>query len=223
MTDLSLLKLLQLSSPSLPVGAFAYSQGLESAIELGIVNNKKELQGWLLDSLRLSIKQVDLPLLTRLHNCWEKADFDSALEWNAILRAQRETSELRNEDHQLGIALARLLKDLGFKEAESLYQHEELCFLTLFTLAASKWNISVEQTANGFIWSWLDNQIAAALKLVPLGQTDGQRVMSALLPEIPSIIEQSFKVKDKEVGASLPMMAIISSIHETQYSRLFRS
>jgi len=214
---------MQLSSPTLPVGAFAYSQGLESAIELGYITDKKTLGNWLKDSLTLSLKTVDLPLFLRLYNCWSKKDKKGVLAWNKILYAQRETKELREEDHQLGLALARLLDDLGIKQAKFLRKKNQLCFLTLFTLAAYEWEIEYEQAANGFIWSWLDNQIAAAIKLVPLGQTDGQRVLSDLLPIIPGIVKQGLEFEDDEIGASLPMMAILSSQHEIQYSRLFRS
>ncbi len=223
--NLSLLKLLQLSSPTLPVGAFAYSQGLESAIESNYIGDKKSLQHWLTNTLQLSLKKVDLPIFNRLYKAWEMNDKEAVLYWNQVLRAQRETSELRDEDHHLGLALARLLKDLGVSGAADLHQHQRdnLCFLTLFTLAAYQWNIDIEQAANGFIWSWLDNQIAAAIKLVPLGQTDGQKVLSALLPDIPSVVTEGFAIKDDAIGACLPMMAILSSQHETQYSRLFRS
>lgn len=223
MTDLSLLKLLQLSSPTLPVGAFAYSQGLESAIECGLITDRKTLQAWLNDTLTLSLKMVDLPLFKRLYQCWDNNDFEGAMSWNKTLQAQRETSELREEDHHLGLALARLLNDLGIQQAKELKTQKNLCFLSLFTLAACEWNIELEQAANGFIWSWLDNQIAAAIKLVPLGQTDGQRVLSGLLPLIPETVRQGLAIDDEEIGASLPMMAILSSQHETQYSRLFRS
>jgi len=221
--NLSLLKLMQLSSPTLPVGAFAYSQGLESAIECGYITDRETLATWLKDSLTLSLKTVDLPLLARLFDCWKDDDRQGILTWNQTLFAQRETRELRDEDHQLGLALARLLDDLGIKQAKDLRKQKKLCFLTTFTLAAFEWNIEVEQAANGFIWSWLDNQIAAAIKLVPLGQTDGQRVLSSLLPIVPEIVSQGLAIVDEEIGASLPFMAILSSQHETQYSRLFRS
>ncbi len=214
---------MQLSSPTLPVGAFAYSQGLESAIETELITDRKTLEAWLKDSLTFSISNVDLPLFIRLYTCWTEGDSKGALAWNLNLHAQRETKELRDEDHQLGLALARLLDDLGIKQAKVLRAKQRLCFLTLFSLAASEWNIEAEQAANGFIWSWLENQIAAAVKLVPLGQTDGQRVLSGLLPMVPDIVSYGLSLKDDEVGASLPMLAILSSQHETQYSRLFRS
>lgn len=222
-SHLSLLKLLQLSSPTLPVGAFAYSQGLESAIESGLIQDSDALRKWLLDSLTLSLQNVDIPIFKRLYHAWLNDDIDEVLSWNQILRAQRETRELRDEDHHLGLALARLLRDLDISEAGDLHKHNDLCFVTLFTLASVKWKIDLEQAANGFIWAWLDNQIAAAIKLVPLGQTDGQRALSDLLPEIPKVVEAGFAIEDDAIGASLPMMAILSAQHETQYSRLFRS
>lgn len=221
--DISLLKLLQLSSPTLPVGAFAYSQGLESAIETSIVNNDKTLRVWLQGVLTHSLQQVDIPLFKRLYLAWQNGTTEEVLQWNQTLRAHRETRELRDEDHHLGLALARLLKDLGIKKAEPLYQRDDLCFISLFTLAASEWGITLDKAANGFLWSWLDNQIAAAIKLIPLGQTDGQRITLELLPQLPSVVTQGFTVLDKDIGASLPMLAILSCQHETQYSRLFRS
>ncbi len=223
MADLSLLKLLQLSSPTLPVGAFAYSQGLESAIENEIVTDVESLQNWLADCLRLSLKFVDLPIFSRLYQCWSVGDIEGAMHWNQMLVAQRETRELRDEDHHLGVALARLLTDLDIEQAKVLKSKDSMCFLTSFTLAACEWQVPEEQAANGFVWSWLDNQIAAAIKLVPLGQTDGQRVLSAILPKIPLIVSVGLALPEEEIGASLPMLAILSSQHETQYSRLFRS
>ncbi len=224
--NLSLLKLLQLSSPTLPVGAFAYSQGLESAIDAEIVTDKESLQDWLLDTLELSLKKVDLPLFKRLYQSWDDDNLEDVIKWNQNLFAQRETHELREEDYQLGLALTRLLNDLDVLETAipvAIQKQHKLCFLTLFTLAANQWEIDQEQAANGYIWSWLDNQIAAAIKLIPLGQTDGQKALSALLPQIPRIVSEGLAIEDDNIGASLPMMAILSSQHETQYSRLFRS
>ncbi len=221
--SLRLLKLLQLSSPTLPVGAFAYSQGLESAIETGLIIDANTTQNCLADSLRYSLQQTDIPLLSRLYQAWSDNDLDQVAYWNQCLYAQRETKELRDEDHQLGIALARLLFDLGIKEAQVWKKKTNTSFLTLFTLAAVKWEIGCQDACTGYLWSWLDNQIAAAIKLVPLGQTDGQKILSKTLTLIPDIIANGLSITSAEIGASLPMLAILSAQHETQYSRLFRS
>ena len=214
---------MQLSSSTLPVGAFAYSQGLESAIENRLIIGIESLEDWLTDSMSLSLKYVDLPILNRLIQAWIAHDNEAVLYWNERLIAQRETRELRDEDHHLGIALARLLGDLGVEQAAMLKEQKQLSFLTSFSLAVSEWKIDQQQAAQGFMWSWLDNQIAAAIKLVPLGQTDGQRVLSNMLPKIPELVSGSIAVSDEDIGASLPMLAILSAQHETQYSRLFRS
>ncbi len=221
--QLALLKLLQLSSPTLPVGAFAYSQGLESAVDAGLVADANMLETWLLDTLRLSLLLLDIPVFSRLYQGWESKDMKAVQYWNSLLYAQRETSELRAEDQHQAVALGRLLADLGIGQAEEWKTDKTACLLTLFSLAAVTWNIEKEQAAYGYLWSWLDKQIAAAIKLVPLGQTDGQRVLSRLLPQIPVIVEQGLACDDDQIGASLPMLAILSSQHEMQYSRLFRS
>ena len=221
--SLQLLKLLQLSSPTLPIGAFAYSQGLESAVESAYVDSRKSCQTWLIDTLRHSIQHTDIPIFARLYSSWSENDLEQVSYWNQFLRAQRETKELRDEDQQLGIALARLLFDLGMDEAEQWEKKPNTSFLTLFTLAAIKWDISCEEACTGYIWSWLDNQVAAAIKLVPLGQTDGQRILSSSIKQIPEIVSTGLSIQTEDIGASLPMLAILSSQHETQYSRLFRS
>ncbi len=221
--SLQLLKLLHLSSPTLPVGAFAYSQGLESAVEMGLLVDRETTKQWLEDNLRYSLQATDVPLFLRLYQAWDQRNIEQVEYWNRILRAQRETKELRDEDHQIGIALARLLFHLGIDEAQDWQRHHETCFLTLFTLAAVKWNISCEEACTGYLWSWLDNQVAAAIKLVPLGQSDGQKILASSLEIIPDIIKAGFKIKTDAIGASLPMLAILSSQHESQYSRLFRS
>ncbi len=221
--SLALLKLLQLSSPTLPIGAFAYSQGLEAAVESAYVDSRKSCKKWLIDTLRHSIQQTDIPIFSRLYSSWVNNDIEQVNYWNQFLRAQRETQELRDEDQQLGIALARLLFDLGMNEAEQWKKNPNTSFLTLFTLAAVKWQIRCEEACTGYIWSWLDNQVAAAIKLVPLGQTDGQRILSSSIKQIPEIVSTGLSIPNEDIGASLPMLAILSSQHETQYSRLFRS
>lgn len=222
-SSLSLLKLLQLSSPTLPIGAFAYSQGLEAVIESGFIDSRESCQTWLFDSLRYGLQQTDIPLFARLYTAWSENDPEQVIYWTHFLRAQRETKELRDEDNHLGVSLARLLFDLGIEEAEPWKKSQHTSFLTLFTLAAVKWNIHCEDACAGYLWAWLDSQVAVALKLVPLGQTDGQKILSSSIELLPDIVSTGLAIKTDEIGASLPMLAILSSQHETQYSRLFRS
>lgn len=221
--QMALLRLMQLTSPSLPVGAFAYSQGLEAAVEVGLLTDRKSAGRWILDIMQNGLAKLELPLFYRLYAAWQAGDELAVKRYNAELFAQRETRELRAEDSHMGGALARLLTELEMPEAQAWKGNPKASFTTLFALACVKWQIEVDQAAHGLLWSWLENQVAAAIKLVPLGQTDGQKLIGELLPHIPDLLLKAKTLTDDEIGASLPLLAILSAQHETQYSRLFRS
>jgi urease accessory protein len=218
-TDAALLRLLQLASPCLPVGAYAFSQGLEAALELGWVRNANEVQDWLRLQLTHGVAHVDLPLLLRIHDAMDAQDARSIDYWNATLLACRESAELRLGDTATGAALARLLPQLGI----ALPELREPTFLALFTAAAFHWQVSKRQAALGYAWTWLENQVVAATKLVPLGQTQAQLLLSALQQQIPEALACAEALADWQLGSSLPGLALASIHHETQYTRLFRS
>ena len=223
MSDLSLMRLMQLTSPSLPVGAFAYSGGLESAVEIGLLNDLDSSRLWIGNIMQEGLARLDVPIFYRLYRAWESNNESELKRLNSQLLAQRETSELQAEDAHMGGALSRLLGDLDMPETQLWSRAERVSFTTMFALASVKWQIEINQAATGLLWSWLENQVAAAIKLVPLGQTDGQRLIGELLLEIPALLAQSRQLSDSEIGSCLPMLAILSAQHETQYSRLFRS
>lgn len=218
-TDMAQLRLLQLASPCLPVGAYAFSQGLEAAIELGWIANAADAQDWLALQLAHSLAYVDLPLLLRSYAAFSANDVVQAGYWNATLLACRETEELRLGDCATGAALARLLPELGI----DLPQVHEPSFMTLFALAAACWKIPPQDAALGYAWTWLENQVVAVTKLLPLGQTQAQRLLSALQQRIPDALATATALDDADIGASLPGLAFAGIHHETQYTRLFRS
>ena len=221
--SLSLMRLMQLTSPSLPVGAFAYSQGLESAVEIGLLKDRESTRLWIKNIMAQGLARLDVPLFYRLYAAWGAGDEAELQSLNAQIFAQRETSELQAEDAHMGGALSRVLSDLGIDGTALWARTEQVSFTTMFALAAVRWEIDVNQAATGLLWSWLENQVAAAIKLVPLGQTDGQRLIGQLLEEIPALLAEAQQLSDDEIGSCLPMLAILSAQHETQYSRLFRS
>ncbi|QQS54368.1 MAG: urease accessory protein UreF [Candidatus Competibacteraceae bacterium] len=216
-------RLLQLCSPSLPVGAYAYSQGLECAVERGWVRDAASAGAWILGLLGHSIRHLDLPVFARLYQAWNTADPDTARRWNAWLYASREAAELQREDRHLGTALARLLTDLGIAEAEPWRNAPRVCFATLFSLATVRWNIPLPEATTGYAWAWTENQVVAATRLLPLGQTASQRLLTAAGPVIAAAVEQGLKLADEDIGAAAPGLALAGALHETQYSRLFRS
>ena len=221
--QIALLRLLQLVSPTLPVGAYAYSQGLETAVEQGWIKDETSAGDWILGLLRHPLRYLDIPVLARLFRGWERGDQAAVEYWTARLYAAREAAELQQEDRHLGTALARLLADLGVAEAGPWQSAPRCCFATLFSLAGTRWNITLQQAATGYLWAWTENQVMAAARLVPLGQTAGQRLLSAALPEIAAAVDFGLDLDDDEIGCAAAGLGLAGSLHEHQYSRLFRS
>lgn len=217
------LRLLQLASPALPIGAFTYSQGLEWAVEAGWVRDTETLSDWLAGLMDDGLARLELPLLKRLYLACAADDIATLERWARRLYAGRETRELRAEERQRARALVTLLGDLGIARATAWREPLGHCQAAPFALAATHWGIGLQDCALGYAWGWLENQVAAAVKLVPLGQTDGQRVQLALAERVPGIVERALVLEDAEIGAAAPALAIASARHETQYTRLFRS
>lgn len=220
-TDSALLRLMQLSSVSLPVGGYAFSQGLEYAIDQGWITKPAQVAEWTELQLTQSLAWVDLPILRFALDACSIKDEAWLVELNELALACRETKELRLTDTAMGEALARLLRSLEIPTPFA--RTEPVSFVVLFAIAASHWSIGVNAAAFGFAWSWLENQIAAATKLVPLGQTQAQQLLGELQPVLTQAIERANQLEMIDIGAGLPAVAIASSLHETQYSRLFRS
>ncbi len=217
------LRLMQLVSPALPVGAFSYSQGLEWAVAEGWVKDPATLESWLCGLMEDGIGRLELPVLSRLYQAAIDSDEAKLREWAQRLYASRETRELRAEETNRARALTRLLIDLGVDQAAAWRQSIAQCQAAPFALAAAHWGISLKDCLLGYAWGWLENQVAAAIKLIPLGQTAGQRVLLELGTHLPDVMEKALDLPDEQIGAAAPALAIASSCHEVQYTRLFRS
>ena len=219
----SLLKLIRLTSPSLPIGGYSYSQGLEFAISSGWVHDASTASDWIQGLLKNSLINLDLPVLKKLYEAWQEFDTQRVGCWNDFLSANRDAFELQEEDRQIGKALARLLVDLDLEEAKSFLKPPYGGFLTLYSLAAVRWNISLNDAAHGFLWMWAENKVLCAIKLIPLGQTDAQKILSAVIETISYVIMRGLDLPDEDIGYTTPAQGIASALHETQYTRLFRS
>ncbi|MHB0774423.1 urease accessory protein UreF [Halomonas sp. WWR20] len=220
--DLALLGLLQLVSPALPIGAFAWSQGLESAFELGWVSDEVTLGEWLEGVLEDGLTRCDLPVLSRLYSAWQASDDAALMEWNDWLQANRETAELAAEDFRLGEAMVRLLRSLDQLPTSPALPSQPT-YAVMFALASQQRGIPVRDSLLGFAWAWLENQLAVACKALPLGQTAAQRLIERLRPQLVTAVDTALALDDDELGPALPGLALASAHHETQYSRLFRS
>lgn len=220
-SGLRLARLLQLASPTLPVGAYSYSQGLEAAVEARQVVDADSAARWIGEAMEFSLSRTEAPLLWRLIAAWRANDRSAVDRWNALVLASRESAELRAETVQMGYSLCRLLADLG--EGSAPGEIEEIAFPTAFACAVARWEIDARQALTAYLWAWAENQVMAALKAVPLGQTDGQRILLSLGERLAVMTDRAATMADDEIGGFAPRLAILSSRHETQYSRLFRS
>ena len=227
-------RLLQLCSANLPVGGFSFSQGLEYAVEMGWLTSPETTESWIKINLEESIAQTDLAILKRLFNALSvhtpenhtEYDIDAFKYWNTHLIACRESHELLLADLAMGKALIRLVKQLDnidIAPYQAIIALKEISFVSAFALCAYIFKLDLLSAQSGYCWTYIDNQVAAATKLVPLGQTQAQNLLFDLTESTQIIIDKSNAINDDEIGTSLPHLAMASAWHETQYSRLFRS
>ncbi len=214
----NMLGLLYLASPTLPIGSFAYSQGLEKAIENEIVKDKASLFRWCEDFISIGLAYLDLPLLRQIQQTIRETNQQTLEEINNVVFASRETSELYMEEVNLGQSLKRLISTQGLT-IEDISLPDKPSFLVGYAWAACALQLSQEELETAFLWSWLENQTAVACKAIPLGQTDAQSILLALRPSIIKVVGSA----STELYGSLPGQVLFSALHETQYSRLFRS
>ncbi|MDO6462357.1 urease accessory protein UreF [Granulosicoccaceae sp. 1_MG-2023] len=222
-TRLAQLRLMQLISPSLPVGSFTYSQGLEWAVEAGWVKDADDLQAWLGHLLREALAATDLALLVRLYDAALAGDDKALNDWAQLTLACRESAELRLEEANRGRALVGVLEKLDLPVSAGLRPVLAACQCAGFAYACAHWEISKPAMLTGYAWSWLENTCLAGVKIIPLGQSDGQRILAALAAEVDEAINTALSLPDDDIGAGSTALAIASSRHHYQYTRLFRS
>ncbi|QKS63255.1 urease accessory protein UreF [Cupriavidus gilardii] len=230
MTQLpQLLSLLHLASPALPIGGFSYSQGLEAAIECGIVRDADSARQWIRDNLLHVQAHAEGPLWLLLHRAWCVGDRDGVRHWNDWFHQSRETAELRLETEQMGWSLARLVAQMEWGEPAlraGLAAMSPVCLPTAFAAACVALQVDERDGLVAYCFNWAENQIAAAIKAVPLGQVAGQQILRAMHGCVLDAVAEAARRADAEppaLSTLSPMLGLLSARHETQYSRLFRS
>lgn len=223
--DIALSRLFRLASPALPVGGYSYSQGLEWAVEEGLVQDEASSSKWITNVLCHSIGRFEAPIWWRLYHSWKTDDMDTVACWNELFLTGRETAEFRAETLQMGYSLKQLLLELNEfgDNIVRLLQLNEPTYPAVFSFAASAWGILPRAALMAYLWAWVENQVISVMKTVPLGQVAGQQILSELLMTLPTVLERAISLHDSELSNFAPALAIASSRHETQYSRLFRS
>jgi urease accessory protein len=219
-----LLRLLQIASPSLPVGAYSYSEGLESAVHAGTVRDAGTLRVWIEDGLEYGAARLEAAILVRVYDAWRRGRLEQVQTWDRWLGAARESEELRNQSLDMGRALLRLLKDLDPPLPNVAALFAAPCnFASVFGVATAHWEIGRTAAVAAYLQSWVANLVSAGVKLVPLGQTAGQQLLWDLQEPIVRASQAAAHVADEDLGVGNWGLALAGMAHETQYSRLFRS
>lgn len=225
----ALIELIRLASPALPVGGFSYSEGLEAAVEAGVLADEAAAARWLLDQLHLSLARSDLPVAAQAFVAWRAGDRARVAALNAWVACTRESRELQAQSQQMGRSLLEWMRrraaasahDADLEAAAALAPAP--MWPLMFALAAARSDAPLREAMLAFAAGWADNLVAAAIKVVPLGQVAGQRLLDALAAQIPAVVDAALQQPDVARQAFAPMLAVLSARHEVQYSRLFRS
>jgi urease accessory protein len=225
-TALPLARLLQLSSQALPIGGYSHSQGLESAIEHRIVTDEASLSAWMSDILEYSMTTCEVPWLLSMRAAWMAKEHAGVASLNGEFLATRESAELRAAGIQMGYSLCSLLHalpDIPAATLDTLRSIDEPSLPCAWSAAAAAWDIPAGETIMGYLWSWAENQVIVSMKAVPLGQSAAQRVLLLIGSKVALLAESGACRPEDSRSNFAPALAILSSQHETQYSRLFRS
>ncbi len=225
LAPISLLQLIWLASPALPIGGFSYSEGLEASVESGFMATETEASDWLSNQLHVALARGDLAIVAKAVAAWRCGELALLAQLNVWVLQSRETSELRLQTEQMGQSLLQWLRNQATASQPQLdaCAHMRPTYPVTFALAASATHASVRDCLLAFAFGWAENMVQGAVKAVPLGQNAGQRILARLANEIPGAVDHAMQLTNNERQAFSPMLAILSSQHETQYSRLFRS
>lgn len=223
-TNTQFLHFLQFVSPSLPVGAYSYSEGLETLVEQGVITQIEQLEHWLMRELQYGGVRLEGAVMTRSRLCILEQDWSKLNFWNDWLFATRDSAELRQQSEQMGQSLIKLLVHLQPDAATILdHLHHSCHYAIAFSISATLWQIPPEFFILGYLQSWATNLINAGVKLIPLGQTQGQKLLFNLSPLLETVTEQILSLADDQLETCSWGTSLASMQHETQYTRLFRS
>lgn len=223
-TGHTLLHLLQLASPALPVGAYSYSEGIETLVDNGTIANESSLKDWLEAELKYGAIRIEAAVMIRAYQATQLGDVAALLYWNHWLSAARETEELRQQSWQMGRSLMRLMLEIQPQFADMINVIGNRCnFAIAFSIAAADWKIDISDALLGYLHSWVTNLITAGIKLIPLGQTAGQQMLLKLHINLLDASEEILALEDDELSSCGWGLSLASMAHETQYTRLFRS
>ena len=222
----ALLHLLQFASPALPIGAYSYSQGLEAALENGMVKDAASARAWIMRHLHEVVAQWEAPVCWRMMQAFAARDAQLVADWNERFIASRDSAEFRAETIQMGYSLTKLIAELDIADAAMialLQAQAEVALPTAFACAVDALQIPHDAALQAMLFAWAENQVLVCVKSVPLGQVAGQRLLLSLRPELEAAAHHAQTVADDDMSNWAPGLSLLSMQHEVQYSRLYRS
>ncbi|WP_017295169.1 urease accessory protein UreF [Geminocystis herdmanii] len=222
-----LLLLLQLCNSSLPLGAYSYSEGLETLVEKKLIIDSQGLKHWLLNELKYGSIRVESAMIVRSYHSYQAKKIEDLLYWNNWFSASRETAELRQQSWQMGKSLLRLINSF---EPDNLFLQTVINNLKssghysiVFGVITAHWQIEIENVLLGYLHNWVNNLVNVGVKLIPLGQTEGQKLLLNFNKEITQQLTKILSLKDDELSSCSWGLSLASIQHQQLYSRLFRS
>jgi urease accessory protein len=221
-----LLHLLQFASPQLPIGAYSYSQGLEAALQQGLVHDAPSAHAWIARQLHEVVARWDAPLCWRLMQAYTQRDAQAVAELTERAVASRDTAEFRAEAVQMGYSLARLIEELGIADEGALAmlrESSEVPLVSAYACAVAALGIPHEEALLALLFAWAENQVLVCVKSVPLGQVAGQKLLLALRLDIEAAALCAQSLAEHELSNWTPGLSLLSMRHEVQYSRVYRS
>lgn len=224
MADHALYRLLAWLSPSYPVGAFAYSHGLEWAVETAQINDRASMRAWIEDLIRFGGGWSDAVLFANAHGV--DGDIDTLIELNNYALALAPSAERYLETSAQGTAFLKVSRDAwGCDAIDDAVTGlgPDVAYPIAVAIAASAHGIDKSTSLHAFLHAVVANLISAGVRLVPLGQTDGQRALAELEKPVSDVVAQALDAPIEHIGGIAVLSDIAAMKHETQYTRLFRS
>jgi urease accessory protein len=227
--SLTLLRLLQLSDPTLPIGGYAHSAGLETYVQKGIVHNRHTANEFITEMLIRNIRHTDAALVSLAFDAASSNDFERTLQLDALCSAVKLPRETRQASQKLGMRLIKIFQTVGnsdfAKQYKTAIEDKEATghYCIVFGIYAVAMGINKKDALTGFFYNAAAGMVTNCVKLVPLGQQDGQEILFALQPLIDQLAEKTM-VPDKDlVGLCCTGFDIRCMQHEQLYSRLYMS
>jgi urease accessory protein len=220
-----LLRLMSWLSPTFPIGSYSYSHGIEQAVETGLLTNLSDVTAWISSVLRHGGAWIDAVLFKEVFRALQDDDPDRLVQVADLANAWRGTAETALESRAQGQAFVAALQASwpAARQDRWLAQLPHQPYAIVVAVAAAAADIQEDAALSAYLQAVTANLVSAAVRLIPLGQTDGQRAVKALVQLIPDVVVAALKASVDNLGTATPMVDWVSMRHETQYTRLFRS